>query len=398
MTQPAFDLVLRNARIIDPSQRMATTGDVGIRGGRIASAGPKLSPASAPIEKDLGGRYLCPGLIDLHGHWYGGSAYGIDPNMCLNHGVTTAVDAGTTGFINFADFHNNQIQRSRVRVLAFLNISAIGIPTQFVGELEDIRYARANEAADVVRTHSDAIVGIKIRQGVMTGVYGMRTLQPAIDAAQSSGVPMMVHIGKNAATPEILSKLRPGDIVTHCFQGRGDGILNGGNLIPEAIEARRAGIIFDIGHGAGSFEWNTAKKAFEHHFYPDTISTDLHRYSVERWAIDMTTTMSKFLHLGMPLEDVIAKTTCVPAKVIGKDEQLGTLKTGTPADIFVFEVEDGDFALEDTHLHVEHASKRVRPFLTVKGGELIEPGSYPVALRKFHACDHDVLKFIEETA
>lgn len=398
MTQSGFNLVLRNARIIDHSQQIFTTGDVGIRAGRIAAIGETISPGSAQLEKDLGGRYLCPGLVDLHGHWYGGSAYGLDPNICLNQGVTTAVDAGTTGFINFADFRTNQIQHSRIELLAFLNIAAIGIPSAFVGELEDLRYARVAEAAEIVATHRDVLVGIKVRQGVMTGTHGIAALKPAIEAAQACGVPLMVHIGKSANTPEILRNLRAGDVVTHCFQGRGDGILNCGCLLPEAIQARRDGIIFDVGHGAGSFQWDTAKKAFEHHFYPDTISTDLHRYSVERWAIDMPTTMSKFLHLGMSLEDVVLKSTWAPAKAIGRDSQLGTLRPGARANIFIFELEYGDFAFEDTHLRIEHASRRIRPFLTIKDGELIAPGSYPVVLRKYHACDYDVLKFIEESA
>lgn len=136
-------------------------------------------------------------------------------------------------------------------------------------------------------------------------------------------------------------KLRERDILTHCFQGRGDGLLCDGHLLPEALAARASGVVFDVGHGCGSFSLDTARRAFEHHFYPDTISTDLHRFSIERWCIDMPTTMAKFLHLGMPLKDIILKTTWAPAKAIGRDHEIGTLRPGSAADIFVFSVQEG---------------------------------------------------------
>ena len=234
----------------------------------------------------------------------------------------------------------------------------------------------------------------------MTGCHGKEALERAIESANSTGLPLMVHISKGARTPDILRKLRPGDIVTHCFQGRGDGIFEDGNrdLLPGVTGARQEGILFDIGHGAGSFSWATARRAFEHFFYPDTISTDLHRFSIARWAFDMPSVMSKFLHLGMSLHDVIAKSTWFPAKAIGRGNELGTLKPGATADLFVFELEDGDFPLEDTHLRTEHASRRIKPVLTIKGGRTIEPGSYPVQLRDFEECDQELFRFVEETA
>lgn len=232
----------------------------------------------------------------------------------------------------------------------------------------------------------------------MTGAHGIEALKLALEIAQSGAKPVMVHIGKSARTPEILRMLRPGDIVTHCFQGRGDGILSNSSILPEAIQARRDGVLFDVGHGAGSFHWETARRAFEYHFYPDVISTDLHRYSIERWAIDMPTTMSKFLHLGMPLDDIILKSTWMPAKVIRRERELGTLRLGTIADIFVFDIEEGDFRAEDTHFISECIHKRIRPILTIKHGELLEPGAYPVHLRSYHQFDHEVLRYLEETA
>ena len=393
-------LVLRNGHVIDPSQGINRVTDVAVRDGRIAAIGDGLGPGL--VEKDLRGKYLCPGLIDLHGHWWLGSAWGIDPHIGLNHGVTTAVDAGTTGFINFPTFRQTQVSAATIRVLAFVNISGIGIPTTLVGELEDIRFARSRETSRVIEAHRDVCVGVKIREGTMTGSHGIEALDKALGAARSTNLPLMVHITQGAETRQILRRLAPGDIVTHCFQGRGDGILSpcqGGDcLLPEVLEARQRGVLFDVGHGAGAFSWKVARRAFEYFFYPDTISTDLHRFSVVRWAFDMPSVMSKFLHLGMPLEAVILKSTWAPAKAIGRGDELGTLKEGAVADIFMFELEEGCFPLEDTHLRTESAVRRIKPFLTIKDGKSIEPGSYAVQLRELYECDDDLLRFIEQTA
>jgi dihydroorotase len=390
--------VLRNGHVIDPSQGLNRITDLAVQDGRIAAVGDALGVGL--VEKDLRGKYVCPGLIDLHGHWWEGSSWGIDPDICLNHGVTTAVDAGTTGFINFPAFRKTQVSAAAIRVLAFVNISAIGIPTTLVGELEDIRFARPLETSLVIEANRDICLGVKLREGSMTGSHGMEALDKAVDAAQSTSLPLMVHITKGADTPHILRKLRPGDIVTHCFQGRGDGILSpsDGRLLPEVVAARRNGVLFDVGHGAGAFSWDVARKAFEYFFYPDTISTDLHRFSIARWAFDMPSVMSKFLHLGMPLEDIILKSTWAPAMAIGRAGELGTLKPGAVADVFVFELEEGAFPLEDTHLRTEPVSRRIKPDLTIREGRAVEAGAYPIRLRELYGCDHDLFRFIEQTA
>jgi dihydroorotase len=393
-----YSLVLRNGHVIDPSQSLNRVTDVAVRDGHIADIGDALGPGV--VEKDLAGKYVCPGLIDLHGHWWEGSSWGIDPDICLNHGVTTVVDAGTTGFINFPVFRKTQVNAATIRVLAFVNISAIGIPTTLVGELEDIRFARPLETRLTIEANRDICVGVKLREGTMTGTHGIEAMDKALEAADCASLPLMVHITKGADTRHILRKLRPGDIVTHCFQGRGDGILNDGDkrLLPEVVDARKRDVLFDVGHGAGAFSWDTARRAFEYFFYPDTISTDLHRFSIARWAYDMPSVMSKFLHIGMSLEDVILKSTWAPAKALGRGGELGTLKPGAAADILVFELEEGCFPLEDTHLRTEPASRRIKPFLTIKGGMIIEPGSYPVRLRELYESDHDLFRFIEQTA
>jgi dihydroorotase len=157
-------------------------------------------------------------------------------------------------------------------------------------------------------------------------------------------------------------------------------------------------VVFDVGHGCGSFSWSTTRKAFELFFYPDTISTDLHRYSVERWAIDMPTMMTKFLHLGMSLEDIILKSTWIPAKVLKREREIGTLRTGTVADLFVFSLEDGEFPLEDTHMKVETASRRIKPRLVMKAGEIAKAEPASRSVRKLRDSDYDVFKYLEQTS
>jgi dihydroorotase len=386
--------------VIDPSQGIDKITDVAIANGQIAEVGVNLDRQDSVVNVDVKGKYVCPGLIDLHGHWYEGSAFGIDPHLCLNTGVTTAVDAGSSGFVNFPEFRRNCIDKTDLQLLAFVNIACLGLPTVVVGELEDLRYARPIETASILDRNRDVTVGVKVREGSMTAEHGIKALELAIAAAAKVDVPLMVHISRGADTPEILRRLRPGDILTHCYQGRGDGIFAAaeGSLLKEAVEARRRGVLFDVGHGCGSFKWDTAQRAFEHSFYPDTISTDLHRYSVEGPVYDMPTTLSKFLCLGMSIQDVVLKSTWMPAKSIRRDDQIGTLRAGTTADLFVFEIETGDFEYVDTHFQKKNGHKKVVPRLTIKEGRVINPGTYEIKLRVFEQCDYAMEKYLKETA
>jgi dihydroorotase len=393
-----YDVVLRGAHVIDPSQDIDRVMEVGLRNGTIAALGEHLDAQPECVVRDLAGKFLCPGLIDLHGHWYQGSAYGLDPQICLNHGVTTAVDAGTAGYVNFPEFVKHNVADSPVRLLAFVNIAALGIPVAFAGELEDIRYARPAETAEIIQRHAGVALGVKVRQGSMVGSNGEAVMTMALEAAEECRLPIMVHISAGADTPAILRRLRTGDIVTHCYQGRGDGLLINGRLEPEALAARKEGVLFDVGHGCGSFSWDAARKAFERFFLPDTISTDLHRFSVERWAIDLPTTMSKFLHLGMSLNDIVRKTTVAPAHAIGRADESGSLRLGAKADIFIFALEEGEFLLEDTHFKIEKASRRIKSEFVIRDGTMIECGSVAASLRPLAPCDRQVFDFLERTA
>jgi dihydroorotase len=396
-----YDLLLKDGHVIDPSQGINQKMDVGIQGDRIEDLGQDLRANESVQIINLEGKFICPGLVDLHGHWYEGSIYGINPHISLNHGVTTVVDAGTSGFINFPEFRKHTIDRAHIRILAFLHISCLGLHAPFAEELRDIRYARPKETAVVIEKNKDVVVGVKIRIGSPTGNHGIEALEKALEAANDTAVPLMVHISKGAIVPEIMKRLRPGDILTHCFQGRGDGIMlpSTGSLLPQVIEARKRGVIFDVGHGCGSFSWDTARKAFELFFYPDTISTDLHRYCVEDpFHVDLLNTMSKFLVLGMTLEDVILKSTHNPAKALHREGEIGTLRKGAVADVLVFEEEEGEFEFLDTHFRSVKGGRRLKAVQAIRRGELLKPGSYSAPLRDLYESDHEVFRAVKEGA
>lgn len=390
----SFDLLLAGGFVIDPSQELNTIADVGIKEGRIAGVGPDLDRGGCPDIRDLTGKFVCPGLIDLHGHWYEGSLYGVDPLLCLNHGVTTAVDAGTTGYANFPEFRRTVLNDCPTDVLAFVHISFMGLHAPYADELIDLAYARPKETAALIEKHRERAVGVKIRIGSMTGNHGLAALDLALVAASAARVPLMVHISNGALEREILRKLREGDVLTHCFHGRGNNMLQNG-VVPEAREARKRGTFFDVGHGCGSFSWDAAQRGFEEDFYPDTISTDLHRYSAtEPLCVTLPQVMSKMLCLGMSLRDVTLKTTAVPAKVLGREREIGTLAVGALADVLVFDVESGNFAFTDTHLKVRYGSKKIVPQLVVKRGRPHVPGSFPVRMRDLYESDLAVFESI----
>jgi dihydroorotase len=311
------------------------------------------------------------------------------------------VDAGTCGFINFPYFRKHTIDKASLRVLAFVHISCLGLHAPFAEELRDLLYARPKETAEVIERNRDVAVGVKIREGRMSGEHGIEALEKALEAAKDVSLPMMVHISQGADTREILRRLRPGDILTHCFQGRGDGITDphAAALLPEVKAARANGVLFDVGHGCGSFSWDIARKAFEHAFYPDTISTDLHRYSVgDPFQVDLLGTMSKFRALGMTLDEIVLKCTLNPAKALGRESELGTLKSGAAADLLVFEEEDGEFEFMDTHFRTLKAEKRLKACHVVRQGALWNPEAHPICLRDLYDSDREVIDGMRATA
>ncbi len=385
--------ILHGGRVLDPGAGLDGAFDLLVENGRIAaiSAPGEIPTAADDREVDVTGLLVTPGLIDLHGHWYDGSPYGLDPVANLRGGVTTAVDAGTAGFSNLGSFRRHTIETAAVRVLAFVHVAAAGLVTTVVGELQDLRYARPREAADIATEHRDIVVGIKVRLGSEAcGDNVAAALDAALEAADLAGVPLMAHIAEGADVPTALGRLRPGDILTHAFTASGPGILgDDGRVQPEAHAAAARGVRFDIGHGCGSFAWSTAEQALAEGLRPDAISTDLHRYSIEHPVVDLPTTMSRFLALGMSLESVVAATTTGPAAMLGRPD-LGTLGVGGVADITVLREDPEPVDLPDAEGVRRAVGPMLRPVWTMAGGELHRASDVAVPLRPFLDADREV--------
>jgi len=371
-----YDTIIHDGMIVDPLQDLHEVTDVGIKDGVVAKVGRGLSGDQALKVVDAIGKIVSPGFIDLHVHVYEGvSHYGINVDEhCLKMGSTTVLDAGSSGADTFTGFRKYVIEISKTRVFAMLNISSLGMISPIIGELEDIRYADVQKAIRICEKNKDVIIGIKVRLSrEMVGNNGLQPLMRAKEAAEAVGRPIMVHIG-DTPTPlrEILVELRKGDILTHCFTGLSNGIIGeDGGVIPEAREAMNRGVIFDVGHGKGSFSFDVARNALQQGVEPNTISSDLHSYNVNGSVFDLATTASKFIHLGLPIEKVIEKITRVPANFLGLLGAIGTLKVGAIADIVLLTKETGDFELEDSYGKKENTNLRLQPIMIMKGGQII---------------------------
>jgi dihydroorotase len=369
------DLLIRGGTVVDPAEGLEAVRDIAIREGRVAAVAPDLPAAEAAEVLDARGRIVTPGLIDLHVHVFAGvSHYGIDPDpWCVARGVTTAVDAGSAGADTFPGFRRYVIEVSATRLLAYLNISAAGMLDPHIGELEEIRFADVGRAVATCEEHRDLILGVKVRlTRELVGDNGLRPLHLAREAADAVGMPIMVHPqDAHGSLAEILSVMRGGDIMTHCFHGKRGGILDGeGRVLREARAAVERGVLFDVGHGQGSFSWHVAEHALAQGLPPSTISSDLHRYNIHGPVHDLATTVSKFLHLGMPLSEAIGKSTEVPARTLRQAETLGTLRPGAVADLALFDLQEGEFPLTDAEGETRLARRRLVPFATVRAGRI----------------------------
>jgi dihydroorotase len=370
-----FDLLLRGGEVVDPSQGWAGPGDVAIREGRVVAVGRALTE---PVREtiDVTGCIVTPGLIDIHAHVYAGAtSWGLKPDPpCLAHGVTTVVDAGSASWSSLAGFRWYIAEPAATRVLCFLHISGIGLIYAPVGEMLNLDFADPESVGTVAAENPDLVVGVKVRQGGrQVGPHGTEPLRLALEAASLAGLPVMCHIAAGVPLPEVLAWLRPGDIVTHCFQGHGDEVVDAsGRLLPEVQEARERGVLMDVGHGGGSFRWEVAEAALDQGYLPDVISTDLHTYNRYGPVYDMPTTLSKFLHLGLTLEQVIERATLAPARAIRRPD-LGTLRPGSPADVAVFAAEEGEFPFRDAHGGIRVGRRRLVTRLTVRAGRVWRP-------------------------
>jgi dihydroorotase len=383
-----YDLILAGARVIDPAQGLDGVREVAIAQGRIAAVEPRVE-GPARQRLDLSGRILTPGWIDIHAHIYpGATTWGIEADaLCLATGVTTIVDAGSVGWANFIGFHDYIASRTRTRMLAFVHISGIGLTYGPLGEMEDLRYGDPERTAFVIHHWAEVCVGVKVRQGgFQVGPNGVEPLRLAVKAAELVEAPVMVHIGAGPPLPQILELMRPGDIVTHCYQGHGGGILGeDGRVLEQVRQARERGILFDLGHGGGSFRYAVAKQALAQGFPSDAISTDWHSHSLETTVFSLPETASKLLNLGIPLEEILRQTTAAPAAAIGRSADLGSLQVGRVADLAAFVVREGAFTFADVHGEREPGRLRLDPVLTVRQGRLYWPDDLRAELEEARA-------------
>ncbi len=376
--QPPYDLLLKGGHLIDPKNRVYAIRDVAISSGKIAAVAEKIEPAKARRVVDVSGLYVTPGLVDIHVHAFAGTmapeytgALGVRPDgFTFRNGVTTVVDAGSSGWRNFAEFKQQIIDNSRTRVLAMLNIVGRGMAGRTTVEQDTTDMDPERTASEAAR-YPGLVVGIKIAH--YAGPE-WTAVERAVEAGRRADLPVMVDFAE--FRPErpfqdlVLRKLRPGDIYTHLYLGAVPMLDPQGRVLSYLLEARKRGVIFDVGHGAGSFLFRQAVPAVRQGFVPDSISTDLHVSSMNAGMKDMLNVMSKFLNMGMSLEDVILRSTWNPAREI-RHPELGHVSVGSSADIAVLRIVDGNFGFVDSSRRRLQGTKRLVAELTLRDGRVV---------------------------
>ena len=378
-----FDLLLRNANVLDPSQGLSGKRDIGMRFGRIEAIEASIAPERAERVMDAGGKLVTPGLIDLHCHTFPyGSAIGIPADELVAHQcTTTVVSAGDGGANNFPAFRRFIVPGTRTRQFAFVHIAVAGLAGFPVPELFNIEYAQVDAAARAVAENADMVLGVKVRMSEnVIARHGLEPLKRAVAACERAGVPakVMCHIGGVAdkeLMSQILDTLRPGDVLTHCFSGApniagvGTNIVQDGKLLPAALAAKKRGVIFDIGHGGGSFDYTVAEAAIAQGCLPDTISSDVHVFSANTPGMPyLPWVMSKMLGLGFSLSEVITMATAAPARVIARIPKHGTLQIGAPADLSILELVEGLVSFVDTRNNTRQGKAYLKPVGTIVAG------------------------------
>jgi dihydroorotase len=392
-----FDLVIKNADVLDPSQSLRGKRDIGIRYGVIEALEADIPATKALRVLDAGGKLTTPGLVDLHSHVYPyGSAIGIPADELVQHQcTTTCVSAGDAGANNFAAFRRYVVAQTRTRLYAFVHIANMGLAPFPVAELYNIDFARTDDAAKAVAENADMVLGVKVRMSEnVIAKHGLEPLKRAIKACElaGTGAKVMCHIGgveTAALMSQILDTLRAGDILTHAYSGAPNiagaftNIVQDGRLLPAALAAKQRGVIFDVGHGGGSFDFTVCEPAIQQGCPPDTISSDIHVFSGNSPGMPyLTWVMSKFLALGFSLEQVVTMATSAPAKIINRAPKLGTLQVGAPGDVAIMEFVTGDVSFVDTRNNTRPGKAFLKPVQTVTAGVPFgRPYNSPFAVR-----------------
>ena len=371
-------MLIKGGTVVDPSQGIHAVRDVAIVDGKVAAFEASIDEGASREVIQAGGLIVTPGLIDMHVHAYPGvCCYGLEPDVTnIARGVTTAMDCGSAGARTFPAFRQYFIERAETRLYALLNISTMGIISSKVGELDDMRWADVEETAEAGRLNRDVVLGVKVRlsSDVVAMDDKLDALKCGVEAAEAFGGMVMIHVGDKETPLETLTRhLRPGDVVTHAFRQWGGVAGADRDVVDELREARGRGIVFDVGHGAGSCSFDTIGTALANDFLPDTISSDVSTISVEGPVFDLVTTMSKFLHFGMSLYDVVRCTTQAPAQVMGLGEGLGTLRPGAHGDVTILSLDEGDFTFTDAEGSTTQAKRKLNPVGTIKAGRLYRP-------------------------
>ena len=395
--QDKFDLVIKGGEVLDPSQKLRARRDLGIRFGAVEAVEADIPADRALRVLDASGKLVTPGLIDLHSHVFPyGSAIGIPADeLAQFQATTTLVSAGDAGANNFAAFRRSIVGQTRARLYAFVHIANIGLAGFPVPELFNIDYAQTDTAAKAVAENADMVIGIKVRMSEnVIAQHGLEPLRRAIRACEiaGGGAKVMCHIGgvqSSELMSQILETLRAGDILTHAYSGApnnagiGTNIVQGGKLLPAALAAKRRGVVFDVGHGGGSFDYTIAEPAIQQGAAPDTISSDIHVFSGNTPGMPyLTWVMSKFLNMGFTLEQVVTMATVNPARIINRTPKLGTLQVGAPGDVSVLEVVEGPVRFVDTRKNERDGKVHLRPAQAVVGGVPFgRPYNAPFAVR-----------------